>query len=85
MTSARTLPWRRQLSKLDTSSNCAAFKQRPATNALAYSVAALALILLPGPSVLFVIGRSLSLGQKGGVLSVVGNALSTLPAITAQP
>ena len=52
---------------------------------MAYSVAALALILLPGPSVLFVIGRSLSLGQKGGVLSVVGNALSTLPAITAQP
>ena len=46
-------------------------------------MAALALILLPGPSVLFVIGRSLSLERKGGVLSVVGNALCILPAITA--
>ncbi|GGK96771.1 putative translocator [Salinibacterium xinjiangense] len=46
-------------------------------------MAALALILLPGPSVLFVIGRSMSLGRKGGVLSVADNALSTLPAITA--
>lgn len=55
----------------------------PASNAWAFSVAALALILLPGPSVLFVIGRSLSLGRKGGVLSVVGNALGMLPAITA--
>jgi threonine/homoserine/homoserine lactone efflux protein len=55
----------------------------PAANAWAFSVAALALILLPGPSVLFVIGRSLSLGRKGGVLSVVGNALGMLPAITA--
>ena len=55
----------------------------PATNAWAFALAALALILLPGPSVLFVIGRSLSLGRKGGVLSVVGNALGMLPAITA--
>ena len=55
----------------------------PATSAWDFSVAALALILLPGPSVLFVIGRSPSLGRKGGVLSVVGNALCILPAITA--
>jgi threonine/homoserine/homoserine lactone efflux protein len=55
----------------------------PATNAGAFALAALALILLPGPSVLFIVGRSLSLGRAGGVLSVVGNALGMLPAITA--
>ncbi len=52
-----------------------------AANAWAFALAAFALIILPGPSVLFVIGRSLSLGRKGGLLSVVGNALGMLPAI----
>ncbi|QVQ50155.1 LysE family translocator [Spiractinospora alimapuensis] len=54
----------------------------PATNAAAFALAAVALILIPGPSVLFVIGRSLSLGRRGGLLSVLGNALGMLPAIT---
>lgn len=53
----------------------------PAANAWAFALAAFALILIPGPSVLFVIGRSLSLGRKGGFLSVVGNALGALPAV----
>ena len=39
---------------------------------------AIPLILVPGPSVLFVIGRSLSLGRVGGLLSVVGNAIGAL-------
>lgn len=47
----------------------------PTANLLAFALAALLLIVLPGPSVLFVIGRSLSLGKIGGLLSVVGNAL----------
>lgn len=47
----------------------------PLANLLAFSVAAFLLIILPGPSVLFVIGRSLALGRIGGLLSVVGNAV----------
>lgn len=47
----------------------------PAANLLAFSVAAFLLIILPGPSVLFVIGRSLALGRVGGLLSVLGNAV----------
>ncbi len=53
----------------------------PAANAGAFALAALALIVIPGPSVLFVIGRSLSLGRRGGLLSLLGNALGMLPAI----
>lgn len=53
----------------------------PLANGWAFALAAFALILIPGPSVLFVIGRSLSLGRKGGFLSVLGNALGALPAI----
>ncbi|ALE06863.1 lysine transporter LysE [Arthrobacter sp. ERGS1:01] len=53
----------------------------PAASGWAFALAAFALIVIPGPSVLFVIGRSLSLGRKGGFLSVLGNALGMLPAI----
>jgi threonine/homoserine/homoserine lactone efflux protein len=50
----------------------------PATNLLAFAFAAFLLIAVPGPSVLFVIGRTLALGRKGGLLSVLGNALGEL-------
>ncbi len=50
---------------------------------LTFALAALALILLPGPSVLFVIGRSLALGRRGGLLSVLGNGLGILPQVVA--
>ena len=49
----------------------------------AFVVASVLLILLPGPSVLFVIGRSLALGRRGGLLSVLGNELGSLPLIAA--
>lgn len=55
----------------------------PPANAGAFALAAFALIAIPGPSVLFVIGRALSLGRKGGLLSVLGNALGMIPAIAA--
>lgn len=45
---------------------------------LAFALIALPFAVLPGPSVLFVIGRSLSLGRTGGLLSVVGNATGAL-------
>lgn len=46
----------------------------PAANLIAFGLASIPLIIIPGPSVLFTIGRSLSLGRVGGLLSVVGNA-----------
>lgn len=46
----------------------------PAANLVAFGLASIPLILIPGPSVLFTIGRSLSLGRVGGLLTVVGNA-----------
>ncbi|PDP87267.1 lysine transporter LysE [Glycomyces fuscus] len=55
----------------------------PAANAAAFTLVAFALIAVPGPSVLFVVGRSLSLGRRSGLLSVLGNSLGTLPAIAA--
>ncbi|WP_211881454.1 LysE family translocator [Pseudarthrobacter albicanus] len=50
----------------------------PSTNLLAFALTALLLIAVPGPSVLFVIGRTLALGRKGGLLSVLGNAIGEL-------
>lgn len=55
----------------------------PLTNLLTFALAAIALIALPGPSVLFVIGRSLALGRVGGFLSVLGNALGLIPVVAA--
>ncbi|GGE95546.1 LysE family translocator [Mycetocola zhadangensis] len=50
---------------------------------LAFALASIVIILVPGPSVLFVIGRSIALGRRAGVLSVVGNTLGTIPAVIA--
>jgi threonine/homoserine/homoserine lactone efflux protein len=41
---------------------------------LAFSAAAFALIVVPGPSVLFVVSRALVLGRRAALLTVVGNA-----------
>jgi len=55
----------------------------PLSNLLTFALAAAVLIAVPGPSVLFVIGRSLALGRKGGLLSVLGNALGMIPQVVA--
>ncbi len=52
----------------------------PLANLGAFALAAFLLIVIPGPSVLFTIGRSLAYGRRGGLLSVLGNAIGTLPA-----
>ncbi|MFE5338670.1 LysE family translocator [Isoptericola sp. NPDC056578] len=54
----------------------------PVDSLLAFALASVVLIAIPGPSVLFVVGRSLSLGRRGGLLSVVGNELGSLVPIT---
>jgi threonine/homoserine/homoserine lactone efflux protein len=46
-----------------------------AGNLAGYAVASFVLIAIPGPSVLFVIGRALSLGRGPAIASVVGNAM----------
>lgn len=53
----------------------------PLANLGAFIVAATVLILMPGPSILFVIGRSIAYGRLAGVLSVVGNALGMVPLL----
>ena len=55
----------------------------PIENLVAFMLTSLVIIVIPGPSVLFVIGRAIALGRRAGVLSVVGNALGTIPAVIA--
>lgn len=55
----------------------------PLTNLLAFALVSALLIAVPGPSVLFVIGRSLALGRRGGLLSVLGNAAGELLQVAA--
>jgi threonine/homoserine/homoserine lactone efflux protein len=44
-------------------------------NAVAFALTAFVIIVVPGPSVLFVIGRALSLGTGPAIASVFGNAI----------
>ena len=47
----------------------------PESTLIAFTLAAALLVILPGPSVIFVIGRALSIGRVGALLSVAGNAI----------
>lgn len=42
---------------------------------LSFSVAAIALLLFPGPSVLFVVSRGIALGRRAALATVAGNTL----------
>ncbi|PWJ53659.1 Threonine/homoserine/homoserine lactone efflux protein [Quadrisphaera granulorum] len=55
----------------------------PLDHLIAFLVTSIVIIVIPGPSVLFVLGRSIAQGRRAGVLSVVGNALGTVPAVLA--
>jgi threonine/homoserine/homoserine lactone efflux protein len=47
----------------------------PTTPSLAaFTALAVALIAVPGPSVMFVVGRALALGRRAALITVVGNA-----------
>lgn len=50
---------------------------------LTFIVASIVIIAIPGPSVLFVIGRALVLGKRGALLSVLGNAAGVAIQIIA--
>lgn len=49
---------------------------------LTFGVAALVLIVIPGPSVVFVIGRALAYGQRVALASVAGNTVGLLVVMT---
>lgn len=53
----------------------------PLDNLLAFTLAAIVLIVIPGPAVLFSLGRTLALGRAGGLLSVAGVALALVPIV----
>ncbi|MDX2972376.1 LysE family translocator [Kribbella solani] len=42
---------------------------------IAFAVTALVIIVIPGPSVLFIVGRALAVGRREAVLTMVGNTL----------
>jgi threonine/homoserine/homoserine lactone efflux protein len=52
-------------------------------NLALFVVAALALLLVPGPAVLYVVARSLHEGRRSGIASVVGIHVGTLVHIAA--
>lgn len=56
----------------------------PTTDALfAFLAAALVIIVIPGPTVLFVVGQSLSHGRRSGLTSVLGSSVGIIPIIVA--
>jgi threonine/homoserine/homoserine lactone efflux protein len=50
---------------------------------LAFVVASALFIQVPGPSLLFTIGRALTVGRRDALLSVVGNALGVVTQVLA--
>jgi threonine/homoserine/homoserine lactone efflux protein len=55
----------------------------PADHLLAWALVSFALIIVPGPNVLFVISRSLVLGRTAGVGSAVGGQAGVFVQVTA--
>ena len=55
----------------------------PTDHLLAFVLIAVVLILVPGPSVLFVVTRSLTLGPKAGLATVLGNAAGVYVQVVA--
>jgi threonine/homoserine/homoserine lactone efflux protein len=53
------------------------------TNLALFAVAALALLLVPGPAVLYVVARSIHQGRRAGLASVLGLHVGTLVHIAA--
>lgn len=55
----------------------------PPDRILAFALTAFVVIVIPGPSVLFVVGRALAGGRRVAVLTVVGNALGEYVQVIA--
>jgi threonine/homoserine/homoserine lactone efflux protein len=50
---------------------------------IAFLIASILFIQVPGPSLLFTIGRALTVGRREALLSVIGNALGLLAQVAA--
>ncbi|MFE2445606.1 LysE family translocator [Streptomyces melanosporofaciens] len=50
---------------------------------LAFAVMSFLLIVIPGPSVLFVVGRALAQGRRAALTTVIGNALGAYVLVVA--
>ncbi|MER8013588.1 LysE family translocator [Streptomyces griseoluteus] len=55
----------------------------PADRLLAFAALSLLLIVVPGPSVLFVVGRALAHGRRAALTTVVGNTLGAYVLVAA--
>jgi threonine/homoserine/homoserine lactone efflux protein len=53
------------------------------THLLAFAGISLLVILIPGPSVLFTVGRALTVGQREALLTVAGNAIGAYMQVIA--
>lgn len=55
----------------------------PTSHLLAFAITAFVIIVVPGPSVLFAVGRALALGRRASLLTVLGNAAGSALPLTA--
>jgi len=55
----------------------------PMSHLLAFALTSFALIAVPGPSVLFTISRALTIGRRGALLTMAGNALGQTLQVVA--
>jgi threonine/homoserine/homoserine lactone efflux protein len=50
---------------------------------IAFAITALVIIVVPGPSVLFIVGRALAVGRREAVLTMLGNTLGAAVMLVA--
>ena len=55
----------------------------PTSNVLVFAATALVVIAVPGPSVMFTISRALTIGRRGALLTVAGNAVGACLQVLA--
>lgn len=54
----------------------------PAESLLTFALAGIVLVLVPGPSVLFIVGRALAHGRRAALASVAGNTAGAATLVT---
>jgi threonine/homoserine/homoserine lactone efflux protein len=55
----------------------------PTAHLVAFTITALVLIVVPGPSVLFTVSRAIALGRVAGVATVAGNTVGAFTQVVA--
>ncbi len=50
---------------------------------MAFALTALVIVVIPGPSVMFIVSRALAYGRRAAVLTVIGNALGEYVQVVA--